>query len=88
VLDKDFGKVEGVIRAKRRAYIPVVLSRNEVDHVINLLEHPYDLVAKLLYGCGLRLFECLKLSNESESFGCINDYPFQGSIRHLVFEAE
>jgi integron integrase len=61
VLGKDFGKVEGVVRAKRKPYIPVVLSRQEVDRLIAALHYPYDLVAKLLYGCGLRLFECLKL---------------------------
>jgi hypothetical protein len=31
VLEKEFGKVEGVVRAKRKPYIPVVLSRAEVD---------------------------------------------------------
>lgn len=61
VLGKDFGQVEGVVRAKRKPYIPVVLSRQEVDRLIGALGYPYDLVAKLLYGCGLRLFECLKL---------------------------
>lgn len=43
VLEKDFGRVEGVVRAKRRPYIPVVLSRQEVDRVIRHLEYPYDL---------------------------------------------
>src|SRR5262249_19849180 len=61
VLEKEFGKVEGAVRAKRRPYIPVVLSREEVDRVLGQLEEPYALVAKLLYGCGLRLFECLQL---------------------------
>lgn len=61
VLEKDFGQIEGVVRAKRKPYIPTVLSREEVDRVIAGLSYPYDLVAKLLYGCGLRLFECLKL---------------------------
>jgi len=61
VLGKEFGKVDGVVRAKKRPYIPVVLSRQEVDGLISCLGHPYDLVSKLLYGCGLRLFECLKL---------------------------
>jgi integron integrase len=61
VLEKDFERIEGVVRAKRRPYIPVVLSREEVDRVIQHLAQPYDLVAKLLYGCGLRLFECLQL---------------------------
>jgi len=68
VLQKEFGKVEGVVRAKRRPYIPVVLSRPEVDRIIGLLEPPYDLIAKLLYGCGLRLFECLKLRVQDLNF--------------------
>jgi integron integrase len=61
VLDKDFGKVDGVVRAKRKRYIPVVLSREEIDAILMHLSPPYDLVVKLLYGCGLRLFECLNL---------------------------
>ena len=68
ILQKEFGKVDGVVRAKRRAYIPVVLSRAEVDKVIHQLEHPYNLIAKLLYGCGLRLFECLKLRVQDLNF--------------------
>lgn len=68
VLQKEFTKVEGVVRAKRRPYIPVVLSRPEVDRIIGLLEPPYDLIAKLLYGCGLRLFECLKLRVQDLNF--------------------
>jgi integron integrase len=60
-LKKDFGKIDGVVRAKRKPYIPVVLSREEIDAVLKELDPPYDLVVKLLYGCGLRLFECLNL---------------------------
>ena len=61
VLDKEFGKIDGVVRAKRKPYIPVVLSREEIESILTFLEPPYDLVVKLLYGCGLRLFECLEL---------------------------
>ncbi len=61
VLGQDFGKVDGVVRAKRKPYIPVVLSRSEVDLIIGKLRHPYDLFVKLLYGCGLRLTECITL---------------------------
>ena len=68
VLLKEFGKAEGLVRAKHRPYIPVVLSRPEVDRIIGLLEPPYDLIAKLLYGCGLRLFECLKLRVQDLNF--------------------
>lgn len=68
VLDKDFGETEGVVRAKQTKHIPVVLTRAEVDTIIALLEPPYDLVASLLYGCGLRLFECLKLRVQDLNF--------------------
>ena len=67
-LEREFGKIEGVVRAKRRPYIPVVLSRQEVDRVLSNLAAPYDLVGKLLYGCGLRLFECLKLRVQDLNF--------------------
>lgn len=68
VLQREFGKVEGVLRAKRRPYIPVVLSREEIDSLISQLQAPYRLVAKLLYGCGLRLFECLNLRVNAINF--------------------
>lgn len=69
VLEKEFGKIEGVVRAKRTKYLPVVLSREEVDRVFHHLgAPPYDLVAKLLYGCGLGLFECLKLRVQDLNF--------------------
>ncbi len=68
VLKQEFGKVEGVVRAKRRSYIPVVLSRDEIDKILTHLDPPYNLVVKLLYGCGLRLFECLRLRVQCLNF--------------------
>ncbi len=68
VLKKEFGKIEGVVRAKRKPYIPVVLSREEVDRVLENLNYPYDLVVKLLYGCGLRLGECMNLRIHNFNF--------------------
>jgi len=61
VLKNEFGEIKGVARAKRRPYIPVVLSREEIDLIVEHLDEPVNLIAKLLYGCGLRLFECLNL---------------------------
>ena len=55
VLGKEFGKVDGIVRAKRKPYIPVVLSRKEVDCLIALLKYPYELIISLMYGCGLRV---------------------------------
>ncbi|MBD3322847.1 MAG: integron integrase [Chitinivibrionales bacterium] len=67
VLKKDFGEIKDVPRAKRKPYIPVVLSREEIEKIISNLAHPFDLIVKLLYGCGLRLSECLNLR-----VGCFN----------------
>jgi integrase len=61
VLEEEFGEIKGVARAKRRPSIPVVLSREEIELIFDHLGEPVDLIAKLLYGCGLRLFECLNL---------------------------
>ena len=72
VLGREFGKIDGIVRAKKRPYIPVVLSRNEVNKVIEALNYPYNLVVKLLYGCGLRLAECLNLR--------VNNFNFDGGI--------
>lgn len=68
VLKQEFGEIKGVVRAKRKPYIPVVLSRSEIDLVLDYLYDPIDLIAKLLYGCGLRLGECLKLRVQNFNF--------------------
>ncbi len=61
VLKKEPGNLKDTLRAKRKPHIPVVLSRNEIDSILEQLVYPYQLIVKLLYGCGLRLFECLNL---------------------------
>ena len=38
VLNQEFGKVQGIVRAKRRPYIPVVLSRDGVDQIVKYLD--------------------------------------------------
>ena len=47
--------------AKRHRYVPVVLSRSEIEALLGHLQPPYRLVGLLLYGCGLRLTECVGL---------------------------
>ena len=71
-LKQDFGEYKDVPRAKKSKYIPVVLSRKEIETVLKHLQYPYDLVVKLLYGCGLRLFECLQLH--------VKDFNFEAGI--------
>lgn len=68
VLKKDFGEHKDIPRAKKSNYIPVVLSRREVNDVLRELPAPYKLVVQLLYGCGLRIFECLKIRVQDFNF--------------------
>lgn len=60
-LKREFGELRGVPRAKKSLYIPAVLSREEIDAILKELSYPYNLVVKILFGCGLRLFEGLQL---------------------------
>ncbi len=72
VIKKVFEDLKDTPRAKRKRYIPVVLSREEIDEIFKHLVYPYDLVVKLLYGCGLRLFECVNLR--------VNNFNFDACI--------
>lgn len=60
-LKREFGELRDVPRAKKSLYVPVVLSREEIDAIVGHLFYPHSLIVKLLFGCGLRLFECLQL---------------------------
>lgn len=60
-LKREFGELKDVPRAKKSRYVPMVLSRDEIDAILVHLSPPFDLVVKLLFGCGLRQFECLQL---------------------------
>ena len=68
VLKNEFGDMKDIPRAKRRQYIPAVLTRDEIDSIIASLSNPYNLVVNLLYGCGLRLTECLDLRVQNFNF--------------------
>lgn len=59
VLGGDVGNLEGVIRARTRPRLPVVLTVREVRAVLGHLGGAEALVAQLLYGSGLRLMEAL-----------------------------
>jgi integron integrase len=49
------------LRAKTPQHLPTVLSRAETQSLLNALPDTYQLLARLLYGCGLRLMEGLRL---------------------------
>jgi integron integrase len=53
--------LEGAVRANEKRRLPVVLTREEVRKIFHFLDAPYLLMARLMYGSGLRLAECLRL---------------------------
>lgn len=48
-------------RAKKPEKIPTVMSKKEVGQVLAEVSGTHRLMAKLLYGCGLELMECVRL---------------------------
>ena len=61
VLQIDLPVPLHALRAKRSEHLPTVLSKDEVASVLAGMQGLHQLMAKLLYGCGLRLMECLRL---------------------------
>ena len=60
--------LEGVVRAKHPARIPVVLSRDETRRLLAHIDGTCWLMAALLYGTGMRLMECVRLRAKDVDF--------------------
>jgi integrase len=56
------------VRADKKINVPVVMTREEVAAVISLLDGTAQLVAKLLYGSGLRIMEAVRLRVKDSDF--------------------
>ena len=68
VLEVELPYVEGVLRAKRPARVPVVFTRQEAERLLGSLSGSYALIAGLLYGSGLRLMEAVRLRVKDLNF--------------------
>jgi len=68
VLKKDLDYVN-VVWAKKPARLPEVLTQAEVQQLLKALSGTHLLVAQILYGCGLRLSEALRLRVKDVDFG-------------------
>lgn len=60
VLRQPLADVDAV-RARQPERVPTVLTKDEVARVLSAMSGPTQLMAKLLYGSGLRALECLRL---------------------------
>ncbi len=65
--------VADTVRARAKPRLPVVFSPEEIRRIFAELEGVHLLMARLIYGCGLRLQECLRLRVKDIDFdqGCI-----------------
>lgn len=62
------------LRAKRKEHMPVVLSIEEVRQIIFYMNGVYKLMLQMMYGCGLRMSELLRLRIKDVDFGLQNLY--------------
>jgi len=69
VLDQPLDEKINAVRAKKPRRLPTVMTNEEAMKVINNLSGPNKLMAKLLYGSGLRLMECIRLRVKDVDFG-------------------
>ena len=60
LLERDLD-LEGVVRARQKRRLPVVLTPGEVRAVLERMDGVEALVSEVLYGSGLRLMEALRL---------------------------
>jgi len=72
VFDKDIQGEINAVRARQNRRLPVVLTVNEVEKIFSEMSGINKLMARLIYGCGLRLQECLQLR--------IKDVDFEQSL--------
>ncbi|MCG2754828.1 MAG: integron integrase [Desulfobacteraceae bacterium] len=61
VLNKDVFKNVNALRAKKPQRLPTVLTFDETMAIIDSITGIFQLIVKLLYGCGLRGIECVRL---------------------------
>lgn len=68
VLGVQVVSVRDTVRAAPKQKLPVVLTRNELREIFNHLDGRFRLMARLMYGGGLRLRECLALRVQDLDF--------------------
>ena len=75
VLDQPIEEQIEPTRAKRHPRPPLVMTKNEVQRVLAHMQGIHLLMAKMLYGAGLRLMECIRLR--------VQDLDFERSLIYV-----
>jgi integron integrase len=69
VLGIELPWMDDVVRAKKPQRLPSVLTRDEVNSVLECMDGVYGVMARLLYGTGMRLMEVCRLRVKDVDFG-------------------
>ena len=72
VLHQELSWMNELVRARRHKRVPTVMSKEEVQRVLAAMTGTPQLMARLLYGTGMRLMECLRLRVKDVDFA--NNY--------------
>jgi integron integrase len=78
VLGCDLPWLDAVVQAKAGTHLPVVLSVAEVRRLLERIEGDSSLIARLLYGTGMRLLEGLRLRVKDLDFDTLEIVVRQG----------
>jgi len=78
IFERELTLLDDTVRAKAPKRIPVVLSNSEAMNLISLMPTPYQLMFSMLYGCGLRKAELLRLRVKDIDFENQSVFVFRG----------
>jgi integron integrase len=67
-LDKNIDDIAEAVRARRTRRLPVVLTKAEMGRLFENMSGNNLLMARTIYGCGLRLAECVSLRVKDVDF--------------------
>ena len=68
VLGQELPWMQDLGRPKSRVRVPTVLSREEVARLLAVIGGAHGVIARTLYGTGMRLLECLRLRTKDVDF--------------------
>lgn len=74
VLDQPLNASIAPVRAKKKSKPPTVLTQKEIQLIFDKMQGTHALMAKLIYGSGMRLMECVRLRLQDLDFGQGNIY--------------
>ena len=82
ILNIDLPWLDEVVQAKRPQRLPVVLTPSEVRELLMYMQGTMGLIARLLYGTGMRLMEALRLRVKDIEFSRHEILILEGKCKH------